>query len=38
VDMHVQRLRTKRGAAGDLIQTVRGFGDRLRAAGQSRSA
>lgn len=37
VDMHVQRLRTKLGAAGDLIETVRGFGYRLRAA-QSRSA
>ncbi len=30
VDMHVQRLRTKLGAAGDLIETVRGFGYRLR--------
>ena len=30
VDMHVQRLRTKLGVAGDLIETVRGFGDRLR--------
>ena len=38
VDMHVQRLRTKLGPAGDLIETVRGFGYRLRAAGQSRSA
>ena len=38
VDMHVQRLRTKLGVAGDLIETVRGFGYRLRAAGQSRSA
>jgi two-component system, OmpR family, phosphate regulon response regulator PhoB len=37
VDMHVQRLRTKLGAAGDLIETVRGFGYRLK-AGQSRSA
>ncbi len=37
VDMHVQRLRTKLGAAGDLIETVRGFGYRLRAA-QPRSA
>jgi two-component system phosphate regulon response regulator PhoB len=37
VDMHVQRLRTKLGAAGDLIETVRGFGYRLRAA-QTRSA
>lgn len=32
VDMHVQRLRTKLGAAGELIETVRGFGYRLRAA------
>ena len=32
VDMHVQRLRTKLGAAGDLIETVRGFGYRVRAA------
>lgn len=31
VDMHVQRLRAKLGAAGDLIETVRGFGYRLRA-------
>jgi two-component system, OmpR family, phosphate regulon response regulator PhoB len=37
VDMHVQRLRSKLGSAGDLIETVRGFGYRLR-AGQSRSA
>lgn len=34
VDMHVQRLRTKLGTAGDLIETVRGFGYRLRATGQ----
>lgn len=32
VDMHVQRLRAKLGPAGDLIETVRGFGYRLRAA------
>ncbi len=32
VDMHIQRLRTKLGVAGDLIETVRGFGYRLRAA------
>jgi two-component system phosphate regulon response regulator PhoB len=32
VDMHVQRLRAKLGAAGELIETVRGFGYRLRAA------
>lgn len=36
VDMHVQRLRAKLGAAGELIETVRGFGYRLRAA-QSRT-
>lgn len=32
VDMHVQRLRAKLGDAGDLIETVRGFGYRLRRA------
>ena len=32
VDMHVQRLRAKLGPAGDLIETVRGFGYRLRTA------
>ena len=37
VDMHIQRLRTKLGAAGELIETVRGFGYRLK-AGHSRSA
>ena len=31
VDMHVQRLRAKLGAGGDLIETVRGFGYRLKA-------
>lgn len=36
VDMHVQRLRTKLGHAGDLIETVRGFGYRLK-SGASRS-
>jgi two-component system phosphate regulon response regulator PhoB len=30
VDMHVQRLRTKLGDAGDLIETVRGFGYRFK--------
>jgi two-component system phosphate regulon response regulator PhoB len=30
VDMHVQRLRAKLGPAGDLIETVRGFGYRLK--------
>jgi two-component system phosphate regulon response regulator PhoB len=33
VDMHVQRLRAKLGAAGELIETVRGFGYRLRRDG-----
>jgi two-component system phosphate regulon response regulator PhoB len=32
VDMHVQRLRAKLGVAGDLIETVRGFGYRIAAA------
>ena len=32
VDMHVQRLRTKLGVAGDLIETVRGFGYRFKTA------
>ncbi len=36
VNMHVQRLRAKLGAAGDLIETVRGFGYRIRAP-QTRS-
>jgi two-component system phosphate regulon response regulator PhoB len=31
VDMHVQRLRSKLGNAGELIETVRGFGYRLTA-------
>jgi two-component system phosphate regulon response regulator PhoB len=31
VDMHVQRLRSKLGEAGKLIETVRGFGYRFRA-------
>jgi two-component system, OmpR family, phosphate regulon response regulator PhoB len=30
VDMHVQRLRSKSGAAADWIETVRGFGYRFR--------
>jgi two-component system phosphate regulon response regulator PhoB len=30
VDMHVQRLRAKLGEAGQLIETVRGFGYRFR--------
>jgi len=32
VDMHVQRLRAKLGKASDLVETVRGFGYRLKAA------
>ena len=31
VDMHVQRLRSKLGDAGKMIETVRGFGYRFRA-------
>ncbi|MCI0432347.1 MAG: response regulator transcription factor [Gemmatimonadetes bacterium] len=31
VDMHVQRLRTKLGEAGEFIETARGFGYRFRA-------
>ncbi len=30
VDMHIQRLRSKLGRVGDLIETVRGFGYRFR--------
>lgn len=30
VDMHVQRLRTKAGDAADWIETIRGFGYRMR--------
>jgi two-component system, OmpR family, phosphate regulon response regulator PhoB len=32
VDMHVQRLRAKLGASGDMIETVRGFGYRINSA------
>jgi two-component system phosphate regulon response regulator PhoB len=32
VDMHVLRLRTKLGAVGDMIETVRGFGYRFSSA------
>lgn len=32
VDMHVQRLRTKLGEASDQIETVRGFGYRIKSA------
>ena len=35
VDMHVQRLRSKLGPAGGLIETVRGFGYRLNAPPRS---
>lgn len=31
IDMHVGRLRAKLGSAGDMIETVRGFGYRFRA-------
>lgn len=31
VDVHIQRLRTKLGGAGDMIETVRGYGYRLAA-------
>ncbi|HZF66760.1 MAG TPA: response regulator transcription factor [Gemmatirosa sp.] len=34
VDMHVQRLRSKLGEAGELIETVRGFGYRLKGGGR----
>ena len=33
VDMHVLRLRSKLGKSGDIIETVRGFGYRLKAPG-----
>ncbi len=36
VDMHVQRLRTKLGEMGDMIETIRGFGYRFRADRGSR--
>src|SRR3990172_5348629 len=32
VDMHMQRLRSKLGAAASFLETVRGFGDRFRSA------
>jgi two-component system, OmpR family, phosphate regulon response regulator PhoB len=35
VDMHVQRLRTKLGALGAMIETVRGFGYRFAATDRS---
>ncbi len=37
VDMHVQRLRGKLGVAGELIETVRGFGYRIKAGNSRRS-
>jgi two-component system, OmpR family, phosphate regulon response regulator PhoB len=33
VDMHIQRLRNKLGVAGDMIETVRGFGYRFQPDG-----
>jgi two-component system phosphate regulon response regulator PhoB len=38
IDMHVQRLRTKLGSLGGLIETVRGFGYRFAAADQAGKA
>jgi two-component system phosphate regulon response regulator PhoB len=38
VDMHVQRLRTKLGESGRLIETVRGFGYRFRGTGRGARA
>jgi len=35
VDMHVQRLRSKLGAAAELIETVRAFGYRFRGGGDT---
>ena len=35
VDMHVQRLRAKLGAEAELIETIRGFGYRMRSANGS---
>ena len=37
VDMHVQRLRTKLGTMGDMIETVRGFGYRFKSDKQAGS-
>lgn len=36
VDMHIQRLRAKLGAAGQMIETVRGFGYRINTAATPR--
>jgi two-component system, OmpR family, phosphate regulon response regulator PhoB len=38
VDMHVQRLRSKLGTAGRMIETVRGFGYRFKSAEKSARA
>jgi two-component system phosphate regulon response regulator PhoB len=38
VDMHVQRLRSKLGEAGEMIETVRGFGYRFKGAEKSAKA
>jgi two-component system phosphate regulon response regulator PhoB len=38
VDMHVQRLRAKLGSAGDLVETIRGFGYRLKSAASRASS
>ena len=38
VDMHVQRLRTKLGGHGTLVETVRGFGYRFRGAERATAA
>jgi two-component system phosphate regulon response regulator PhoB len=37
VDMHVQRLRTKLGEAGNMIETVRGFGYRFRGTDRAKT-
>ncbi len=38
IDMHVQRLRTKLGDLGELIETVRGFGYRFAATDRAGKA
>jgi len=37
LDVHIQRLRAKLGVAGGMIETVRGFGYRIRATADSAS-
>ena len=37
VDMHVQRLRSKLGEAGNMIETVRGFGYRFRGTDKAKA-